>query len=80
MDKCLAALSRKGDGIMMEDDIRSCQNCGKKYVVFNEGDCYPGGKEKEEIYCPWCRSLEGTQITSGHIRTQKFNDKELGEK
>ena len=51
----------------METDknIRTCGHCGKKYMVENHGDCYPGCKEKEEIVCPHCKEIDGYMTTSG---------------
>ena len=62
---------------MLGKDIRTCEKCGKKYVVINSCDHFPGGKEKEEINCPWCGHPCGTLMTSGFVRTEKFEDTSL---
>jgi len=59
---------------MENRDIRTCKKCGKTYVVYNDGDHFPGGKEKEDIYCPWCHHFEGTLITSGSVRVEKVEE------
>ena len=55
----------------MFDDIRECPVCGRKFKVENCGDQYPGGKESEEIFCPYegCGHLCGHMMTSGFVRT-----------
>lgn len=35
-----------------EKDIRICKTCGRQYEVINMGDCFTGGKEREEVFCP----------------------------
>ena len=52
-------------------DIRICKHCGKKYSVENRSDCFPGGKEREEIFCPNCGKIDGYMMTSGYPFTQK---------
>ena len=52
-------------------DIRICKHCGKKYSVENQSDCFPGGKEREEIFCPNCGKIDGYMRTSGYPFTQK---------
>ena len=32
---------------------------------------HPGGKDKEDIVCPYCGSIDGSIMTSGYIHTQK---------
>ena len=59
---------------MLDKDIRTCKKCGKRYVVINYGDHFPGGKEKEEIICPWDGHIDGTMMTSGFVRTEKVDD------
>lgn len=54
----------------MEDkDIRTCKECGRQFEVRNEGDMFPGGKDKEEIYCPHCHTINGSIMTSGKVAT-----------
>lgn len=55
----------------MFDDEQVCKECGKKFTVEIMGDTYPGGKEREEIWCPHCGALNGHIMTSGIVRTQK---------
>lgn len=54
---------------MAEKEI--CQQCGKKfsYVIADTGA--PGGKEREYIYCPYCRAENGSVVTNGFINTYK---------
>ena len=32
----------------------------------------PGGKDKEEVICPYCHSEEGTRMTDGFVYTYKI--------
>ncbi len=59
---------------MLNQDIRVCKKCGKKYRVRNISDQYPGGKEKEELICPWCKHVDGKLTTSGWVETEKVED------
>lgn len=49
---------------MDDDDIVKCVGCGKRFRVENRGDIFPGGKELEEYYCPYCNH-EYHMMTSG---------------
>jgi hypothetical protein len=62
---------------MSDKEIRICTKCRGRYVVHNDGDCYPGGKEREEIYCPCCSHLDGYLTTSGRVRTEKLEDETI---
>ena len=37
--------------------------------------CVPGGKEREYIYCPYCREKNGSEVTSGFVHTYKIEEK-----
>lgn len=54
---------------MDNKDIRTCNECGKQFEVRNEGDMFPGCKEKEEICCPYCHANNGSLMTSGRVAT-----------
>ena len=62
---------------MSERDVRTCKVCGRKYEVMNSGDMYQGGKEKEEIFCPWCGHEDGEIMTSGVVRTVKVEEDDV---
>lgn len=34
----------------------------------------PGGKEKEEIICPYCHEENGYRMTSGFVYTDKIEE------
>lgn len=55
----------------LDKDIRTCNHCGKKYSVENQGDMFHGGKEREEIICPHCGKIDGYMMTSGYPYTQE---------
>ncbi len=54
---------------MDDKDVRTCNKCGKEFEVRNEGDMFPGGREKEELRCPYCHAINGYMMTSGMPRT-----------
>lgn len=53
-----------------------CSSCQKEftYQVFDMR--VPGGKDREYIYCPYCRQENGSEITSGWIETYKIEEKD----
>jgi len=48
-----------------------CEKCKREFQWSNWGDIYPGGKNKEDIICPYCGSVDNSIMTSGYIHTQK---------
>lgn len=48
-----------------------CIDCGKKFTVTETGNIWPGGKDTEFIFCPYCHATNGSIRTSGFVRTQK---------
>lgn len=64
-------LTDKGMSLVLGRDVRTCKKCKKKYSVVNQGDCHPGGKEREEIICPHCGHIDGHMMTSGFPKTFK---------
>lgn len=50
---------------------RKCFNCGNRYNVWITPDLYPGSREREDIKCPCCDSIEGYIKTSGTVLTEK---------
>lgn len=53
--------------IMMR--IESCQKCGRPFSVHELGGQMPGTKEPEEITCPSCHTLWGTEGSNGTFQT-----------
>ena len=74
--KVIVPVKRK-EIVMFDKDVRTCKKCGKKYVVIKSCDHFPGGKEQEEIICPWDGHVDGVITTSGIVRTEKFEDTSL---
>lgn len=64
-------LTEKGMSEVLGKDVRTCGKCGKMYSVSNDGDRWPGGKDREEIICPHCGHVDGYMMTSGFPRTFK---------
>ena len=53
----------------------TCSECGKKFLVRITTMNVPGGKEKEEVDCPYCHANNGYRMTSGFVYTFKIEDK-----
>ena len=51
-----------------------CSHCQKEYAYENKGDVYAGGKEREEITCPYCKKTDFTKMTSGYFCSYKLDD------
>ena len=50
----------------------NCKKCGKKFRVEVTTMGVPGGKDREEITCPYCSQLNGYRMTSGFVNTYKI--------
>lgn len=46
----------------------SCTKCGSKLKIVESPMGVPGGKEKEQAYCPKCHELVAEHMTDGFIR------------
>lgn len=51
-----------------------CNNCGKAYYYESTGNPWPGGKECETAYCPYCNAEGPSEFISGFIYTYKLGD------
>ncbi|MBR3502106.1 MAG: hypothetical protein IKO06_04285 [Alphaproteobacteria bacterium] len=49
-----------------------CKKCGKLFGYSVCGTIYPGGKEKEDIDCPYCGENNGYEMTSAFVETYKL--------
>lgn len=56
----------------MERYEMNCKKCGKKFRVEVTTMGVPGGKDREEITCPYCSQLNGYRMTSGFVNTYKI--------
>lgn len=59
---------------MKNENRDICIECRKEFVWKNVGDVYAGGKDREEIICPYCGEINGTRMTSGRIEARKVTD------
>ena len=57
-------------------EITTCKKCGKKYGYELKGAVYPGGKERETAYCPYCGQEGYSIMTSQSIYSYKINEKD----
>lgn len=44
-----------------------CKECGAKVKITERSMGVPGGKEKEQAYCPKCGALVAEHMTDGFI-------------
>jgi len=56
-------------------DTMKCKKCDKEFYYEVTSMNVPGGKEREIIYCPYCREENGSEITSGFVYTYKIEKK-----
>ena len=59
---------------MLKIHKRICSHCGKEYGYENSGDVYAGGKDREDITCPYCDKVDFTKMTSGYFSTYKLDE------
>lgn len=55
----------------MEKYSKTCCECGRKFYVHVSTMNVPGGKDREEIECPYCHAYNGYRMTSGFVDTFK---------
>jgi DNA-directed RNA polymerase subunit RPC12/RpoP len=61
------------DDILME--IVTCKNCGKEFLYKVTDMQVPGGKDREDINCPYCGEINGTVVTSVFVYSYKLEEK-----
>ncbi|MGM0181514.1 hypothetical protein IGK74_000411 [Enterococcus sp. AZ150] len=58
----------------LEGNKKVCTECGETFTWRNSGDVWPGGKDREYIYCPYCHAENGSIMTSGAVITAKVSE------
>lgn len=58
---------------MQKGCIYQCNKCKKEYYYESTGNPWPGGKEREFAYCPYCKEEGPSEIISGTIHTYKLD-------
>lgn len=58
----------------MEEYKMDCSECKNTFIVQVTTMNVPGGKDKEEIYCPYCHAYNGYRMTSGFVYTHKIDN------
>jgi transposase-like protein len=53
----------------------TCQKCGKDFNYEVTDMKVPGGKDREYIYCPYCKEINGSEVTSGFIYSYEIDEK-----
>lgn len=59
---------------MTHKTVITCTKCGKAYLYVSTGNPYPGGKERETAYCPYCGADGPSEFISGFIYTYKIDE------
>ena len=59
---------------MKKGHVVKCDKCGKNYYYESTGNPWPGGKDRETAYCPYCKAEGPFEIISGVIYTYKLDD------
>ena len=52
----------------------TCSECGRRFRVQVTTMNVPGGKEREEVDCPYCHTNNGYRMTSGFVYTFKIDE------
>lgn len=52
----------------------TCKKCDKEFYYEVTDMGVPGGKDREYIYCPYCRETNGSRMTSGFVYTYKIEE------
>ena len=59
---------------MEKGHIIKCEKCGKNYLYKSAGNPYPGGKDHETGYGPYCGAAGPSEFISGLIYTYKIDE------
>lgn len=54
--------------------IIKCNKCGKNFGYEDTGNPWPGGKDREEVRCPYSGEVAFTKMISGFIYTYKLDE------
>lgn len=64
----------------MADSFKmKCPKCGAFLRINESEELFPGGKEREEAYCPKCHYEVYSSMTSGFVRAEEITEKEFNE-
>ena len=55
----------------MEEYNLICSKCSRKFHVQVSTMNVPGGKDREDVDCPYCGANNGYRMTSGFVSTLK---------
>ena len=53
----------------------TCPSCGRRFNVREVPMGVAGGKDSEDIDCPWCGNTVDKKMTDGWFETCKIEDK-----
>ncbi|MFP4132615.1 MAG: hypothetical protein ACLFRN_00315 [Halothece sp.] len=57
-----------------QNDLIECPNCGVKLKVVETPMGVPGGKTREEAFCPKCRTVVANTVTDGFLDAYLVSD------
>lgn len=66
----------RGNYNMSDKYLKTCKTCDKDFYVDVSEMSYPGGKDMEFIYCPYCRAVNGYVMTDGFVSTTTVEEEE----
>lgn len=58
----------------MEEYEKICIECGRRFLVQVTTMGVPGGKDREEIICPYCNADNGYRMTDGFVYTSEIEE------
>lgn len=60
----------------MEGTKMICPRCRAYLIIYDGQERWPGGKEKEEVFCPKCHKLISTVMTSAFPAVKEISEEE----
>jgi DNA-directed RNA polymerase subunit RPC12/RpoP len=55
-------------------DTKTCEKCGNEFFYKITHMQVPGGKDLEDINCPYCGESNGSVVTSGFVYSYKVEE------
>lgn len=59
---------------MTKGYYETCKSCGRDYYYESTGNIWPGGKERENAVCPYCKADGPSKFISGFIYSYKLDE------
>ncbi len=59
---------------MTKGYYETCKSCGRDYYYESTGNIWPGGKERENAVCPYCKADGPSEFINGFIYSYKLDE------